>query len=502
VFNPRVYEINTRCWLRDLSEAAGAPVTLASVPESEFARWAQLGFTHVWLLGVWTTGPRSRAAFLEHPHTAGSLRDILPDWRPDDVPGSPYAVAEYRVPDALGGEEGLRQFRARLHRHGLRLLLDFVPNHVGLDHRWVHERPELFVQSRARLPETFAVKAAEGVRWIAHGRDPHFPPWNDTAQLDFRRSDAREAVLGELQAVARRCDGVRCDMAMLLLRDVFAATWKEFPATAPAPEAEFWAEAIARTRRADFLFVAEAYWDLEPRLQALGFDFTYDKRLTDYLLDRHWPTAEGRPVADLLRHVLRHDLPGFVQRSVHFLENHDEPRIAARLSREAHRAAALLVLGLPGMALVHEGQLTGAGVRVPVQLGRRPREAPDPTVRALYEELFTALRRTVVGHGLGAILPARPAGADNPTWQHLALVQWQGAGPGFDLVVVNLASHRAQCFAPVAVPGLAARDWRLTDLLGPERHERRGADLAGRGLYLDVPAHAAQLFHCEPAEAR
>src|SRR5262245_57778583 len=142
---PLLYEINTRCWLCELSDKAGQPVTLATVPEQEFENWRQYGFTHIWLMGVWSGGPRSRALALAHPSLLQSYAEAFPGWSDADVAGSPYAIADYRISEKLGGEEALRSFRERLHRYGMRLILDFVPNHLGVDHLWLSQRPELFV---------------------------------------------------------------------------------------------------------------------------------------------------------------------------------------------------------------------------------------------------------------------------------------------------------------------------------------------------------------------
>jgi len=119
-------------------------------------------------------------------------------------------------------------------------------------------------------------------------------------------------------------------------------------------------------------------------------------------------------------------------------------------------------------------------------------------LRDFYERLLTALRTAEVGAGQARLLTPRPAWPGNPTHRHFVLVQWQNAQPAFALVVANLAPHRAQCYAPLSVPGLRGRTWRLHDLLGSERHERAGDDLAARGLYLDLPAHGAQLFLARP----
>ncbi|MBI3876997.1 MAG: alpha-amylase, partial [Verrucomicrobia bacterium] len=242
--HPLLYEINTRCWLRALSEQHGRPVRLGDVPEEEFDHWEQLGFTHVWLMGVWTTGPRARAHALNEPNLRALYDKVLPGWKPADVPGSPYAISDFKVPRALGGETGLKHFRKKLNARGMRLVLDFVPNHLGLDHAWLREQPDLFAQSPVEVPGTFAQETVTGTRWLAHGKDPYFAPWTDTVQLDYRRFATRGAMKELLLSVAARCDGVRCDMAMLLLNDVFAKTWAHFPFAAGKPEREFWADAI------------------------------------------------------------------------------------------------------------------------------------------------------------------------------------------------------------------------------------------------------------------
>ena len=213
--HPLLYEINTRCWLRELSEKLKRPITLANVPDSEFTQWQKLGFSHIWLMGVWTTGPRSRAQALGHPGLRRDYDQVLPGWTEADVGGSPYSIAAYEVPPALGGEIGLKQFRQRLHSLGIKLLLDFVPNHLGLDHPWITERPELFVQRSEPMPDAFQQQTKLGIRWFAHGKDPYFPGWTDTVQLDYRLLATHVAMTELLASIADRCDGVRCDMAML-----------------------------------------------------------------------------------------------------------------------------------------------------------------------------------------------------------------------------------------------------------------------------------------------
>jgi hypothetical protein len=492
--NPLLYEINTRCWLRELSERAGRPLTLASVPDVQLDEWRQLGFTHVWLMGVWGVGPQARTEALRHADLRRRYTEALPDWQRADVIGSPYAVADYRVMGSLGGDVGLEQFRRRLNARGLKLVLDFVPNHLGLDHEWLRQKPELFVQTQTPTAGTFPRETGGGTVWIAHGKDPFFPPWTDTAQLDYRRAATRTEMTRLLESVTRRCDGVRCDMAMLVLKDIFHENWGRFPVPADvgAAAGEFWQDSIAAVKqsRPGFLFLAEAYWGTEATLQRLGFDYTYDKTLYDHLM-AHDTAGAGRYLLGLPADRLK--------AGAHFLENHDEKRVASLLTPAEHRAAALLVLGLPGMRFLHDGQLSGARTHIPVQLGRRAPEPPDPGVVGLYRELLATLAETSVGRGSGELLRPRAAGAGHPTVQSILVVQWQAAAPDFQLVVVNLAPSRSQAVVPLNIPRLDAQNWSVENLLSAEHFVRAGNELRDPGLHLDLPPHAAQLFRCRPA---
>src|SRR5690242_15381869 len=127
---PLLYEINARCWLRDLALREGKPLTLGNIPPGEFKTWRRLGFTHIWLMGVWTSGPRARARALTDPLLRAVYAKALPDWQDQDVAGSPYAIAEYQVAPELGSDTELRKFRERLNSEGMKLVLDFVPNHL------------------------------------------------------------------------------------------------------------------------------------------------------------------------------------------------------------------------------------------------------------------------------------------------------------------------------------------------------------------------------------
>ncbi len=497
--NPLLYEINTRVWLGELPpagrKAARGGSTLGQVPAAAVNEIAGLGFDLVWMMGVWQTGPvgeRLAREFLErHPERTRGLADF----KPEDVVSSPYAVQDYKVADALGGPKALASLRSALAKKGIGLILDFVPNHTARDHAWVRAHPEYYVQGSEEHQESnpadyFVAETVRGKRLLAHGRDPHFPPWGDTAQLNYRHPGARAALIKTLLEIAEQCDGVRCDMAMLVLEEIFSRTWgdRAQPADGPAAQGEFWAEAMdaVRARHPSFLFLAEAYWGLEGRLQELGFDFTYDKTLYDRLRHQGAGPVHGHLCAD----------PDFQARSARFLENHDEPRAADAFPLDNHRAAALVTCTLPGMRFFHEGQLEGRRFHLPVQLRRRPKEEPQPEVRDFYRALLRELTQPALREGRWKLLHPRPAWEANPTWQRVLAHRWEHRG-GSRIVAVNYGDAQAQCYVPLHLDGIAGRSMRLHDLFNGDVFDRAGDELLNPGLYLDLAPFQIHLFALE-----
>ena len=352
---PALFQINTRVRLAELAAALGREATLDDIPDAELDRLAADGFDLVWFLGVWQTGEAARRVSRSKPEWLAEYRRVLPDFREKDVSGSCFAIRDYRAHEDFGGDESLARLRWRLKRRGLRLILDFVPNHMAPDHPWVAEHPDFFVsgteEQLAAQPQNFCrVGTGPDARILAYGRDPYFDGWPDTLQLNYGNPALQNAMLGELGRIAHQCDGVRCDMAMLVLPEVFERTWGI--ATSP-----FWPRATAaiRTEIPGFLFLAEVYWDLEWTLQQQGFDYTYDKRLYDRL-------ERGNA-----REVREHFLAGldYQDRLARFLENHDEPRAAATFpNHEVHRVAALITFLSPGLRFFHQGQREGRRVRI------------------------------------------------------------------------------------------------------------------------------------------
>jgi glycosidase len=491
---PVLYQINTRVWLLELAGSVGRPATLADISDDFLDRIASLGFDSVWFLGLWQTGPAGRQVAFGRPEWRQEFRQILPDLTEADVVSSPFAVAGYTLNRDFGDETALPRLRERLHARGLQLMVDFVPNHTALDHPWVQAHPEFYIQgSQADLdrePGNFRkVETERGAVILAHGRDPNFPGWMDTFQLNYRHPALREAMTQELLRIADHADGVRCDMAMLLLPEVIQRIWgtRSLPADGVAPvDTSFWVEAISqvKAKNPQFLFMAEAYWGLESQLIRQGFDYAYDKGLYDLLVAQDATEVRAHLEAD----------PAYQGKWVRFLENHDEPRAAQKFPLPVHQAAAVVTYLLPGLRFFHEGQLGGRRVHVPMELGRRPTETVDPVLQEFYAKLLNCLKRPELREGRWQLRKVHPGQEGNSTSDRFLVFWWEGTADQRLLITVNYGPTRGQGYVDLSSADLGRNRVRLQDLMSAAVFERDGPDLLTQGLYLDLPAWGFHVF--------
>lgn len=498
--HPLVYEVNTRVLLNEQSALAGRRMTLATLPERLLDEWASFGFDAIWLMGVWTTGKVGLEIARSGVNLREEYRKVLPDLTDDDIIGSPYAVQSYTVSRGLGGNAALLALRKRLGKRRMGLILDFVSNHTARDHAWVRTHPEYYIHAPADEALThpdvyFGAKTVQGERAVAFGKDPHFPGWTDTAQLNYRHPGARKALIQTLKKVASMCDGVRCDLAMLVLEDVFSKTWGERATTFDGVPStgEFWSEAIGtlREKTPGFLFIAEAYWNLEWRLQQLGFDFTYDKTLCDRLLHEGASSVYDHLKADLM----------YQEKCIRFIENHDERRAAEVMSSEAWVcAAATLVATVPGMVLIHDGQLEARKVKLPVQLGRRPAEEVHGTINRFYRRLLSNVPGEIMRNGSWSLLKSKPAWHDNSTWQNCIAYRWRQIPAGTLLIVVNYAPHNSQCYVELDLDGIEGGSIEFRDMMGDSVFVRDRHGLLSKGMYFDLPPYGLHIFSVNPLQ--
>jgi hypothetical protein len=473
--HPVIYEINTWVWLDELSRRDNRHIHLGDVPAQDWDGLGSLGVDAVWLMGVWE---RSQAGIAISMRNQGLLKDFrraLPDFTPDDNVGSPYCVRRYVADKHLGGPSGLATARKQLADRGMRLILDFVPNHVAQDHPWIKEHPEYFIQgNREDLGQKPGEFFEAGGKIFAHGRDPYFAPWTDVAQLNAFNPGLRNAAIETVASIADQCDGMRCDMAMLMMNPIFEQTWGQQAGSQPTTE--YWPEVIQAVKKSDpnCLFMAEAYWDKEWELQQQGFDYCYDKRLYDRLEHDNAESIRLHLCADL----------AYQERLVRFIENHDEPRAAATFSLPKQQAAAVTIATLPGAKLFHQGQFEGYRVKLPVFLRRGPVESVVPALQAFYRKLLNVIGRVAFREGEWKLCE-RTGWPGNSSYKNLVAWCWR-KGEDRHLVVVNLSDSGSQGHVHVPWDDISGRSWRLTEGFTGEVFERNGNELRSPGLYVDL----------------
>ena len=346
-----LYQINTRVWLKQFG-------SLPQVPIRYWQNLKSLQMDYIWLTGIWQIPEQGKVLAMSQP-AIEEYKKVLPDFRPDDVDGSPFAIDSYTIDSRIGTLEEILNLRKTLHSLGLKLILDFIPNHFGYSSQLVIQKPDLFLQTNGK---------------ILNGKDPHFEPWVDTAQLDYSRQTTREFMQNQLLEIAKICDGVRCDMAMLVINSVFTSTWK----IQIESKSEFWVETIKAIKlfNPTFVFVAECYWGLENELIKEGFDYAYNKTLLDALIQNN-------------KTLVSSNLANFpLNKGVHFLENHDEQRSASIFELETLKTNAALLNSLPGLKLYFDGQLQGYKIRTPIQLNRSPIEKTNSEIEEFYYRLL------------------------------------------------------------------------------------------------------------------
>jgi glycosidase len=419
---------STFVWLDQLSRDYGRPIRgLGDVPDEELERLAARGFTGLWLIGIW----KRSAASLRIKQRMGNA----------DAIASAYSLADYEIAAELGGWEGYQSLRERAVARGVRLASDMVPNHMGLDSRWVVEHPDWFVQTREPpfpnysfngpdlcddsrvgvvLEDGYWSKSDAAVvfkrfdrltgdaRYIYHGNDGTSMPWNDTAQLDYTKHEVREAVIQTILHVARMFPIIRFDAAMTLAKRHYQRLWFPVPGSGgdiPSRAAlaiprerfeelfpvEFWREVVDRVAAEvpDTLLLAEAFWMMEGFfVRTLGMHRVYNSAFMNML-----KKEDNAGYRATLKNVVAYN-PQILKRYVNFMNNPDEDTAIAQFGRDdKYFGVCTLMCTMPGLPMFGHGQIEGFTEKYGMEYRRaRLDEAPDAGLLARHErEIFPLL---------------------------------------------------------------------------------------------------------------
>jgi glycosidase len=464
---PRVVLIarSTYVWLDQLSRRYGRDIrTLDGIPDEELDTLARWGISGLWLIGLWE---RSRAS-----QRIKQLRGQT------DAVASAYSLDDYRIADDLGGEAAFGNLRGRAWARGIRLASDMVPNHMGIDSRWVIEHPERFIS----LPDApypsysfggpdlssdervgifledhyydssdAAVVFRRLDRWtgenrfIYHGNDGTSFPWNDTAQLDYLKAEVREAVIQTILDVARRFPIIRFDAAMVLAKKHIERLWFPEPGAGgaipsraehalpkhlfdAAMPTEFWRDVVDRvaTEVPDTLLLAEAFWLLEGYfVRTLGMHRVYNSAFMHMLRDEN-----NGGYRRVVKETLEFD-PEILKRYVNFMSNPDEATAVEQFGKgDKYFGVATLLATLPGLPLLGHGQVEGFGEKYGMEFRRANLdEQPDSWLVERHErEIFPLLHRR-----------AQFAGADD-----FLLYDFERDGGGIDENVFAFSNGRGR----------------------------------------------------------
>ncbi len=432
VKHPLILEINTLPWLHHLSEKFQEDITLQNIPDSVILDFEN--YNAIWLMGVWQRSKISEKIAQEHKELQDDFQQGLPDYTPADIIGSPYAVKNYEPDPRIGGNNGLHNIHKCLNDLEKCLILDYIPNHTAIDHPWVANNPDIYIKGSfsAHLQNPGLFEKIGG-NLYAHGKDPYFSPWTDTLQLNAFSEKCRKQSLETLLKIQKKCDGVRCDMAMLPVNSVFLKTWGQF--VEERPNSEYWDEIIPhiKSKNPEFKFIAEVYWDMEWELMQQGCDYCYDKTLYDRMLYDPARAVRGHLQAEW----------EYSSKLVRFIENHDEKRAITAFGSDESTAAACISLCLPGARLIHYGQQLGFTRKLPVQLGRWSQESENPNIREFYKNLTSIIKGYLIESNLwnlGRVYKQDTPGPENPIisyyWNLNKLIIY---------VIVNFSSNDVNC---------------------------------------------------------
>jgi glycosidase len=441
-----LYLVNTRLWIDQLSKKYNRPITIDTVPGTE---WNNLfeKYDYFWFMGIYTPSIASQEHAKNWCH---EYRYALPDLDPDkDVTASPFAIPEYTPnPKIAKNWQTWDKMVNKLHHHGKKVMIDFVPNHTALDAELAKSNPEYFIQGDQNQYNSnpnffYLVTANDGqTHYIAHGKDPNFPEWADTLQLNYGVPEVHEEMAKQLLKLSRHSDGVRCDMAMLLNSSTFIRTWgwalsekqKDF-----IQQHSFWQEKIPLVKNnanKQFDFLGEIYWDKEYLGQV--FDYIYNQDF--YKVIQESPQS----IKSLIQNLFASKKNDRHYHDTLYIENHDEERVSQILGPKLSKAAAVLAGIIPdSIFMVNQGQEEGFKIRPPMQISRFPSEKSDNETQIFYNKLFDLSHSRLFKQGKWSLVDINSITGDTIALKVLSPDKEIGA-----IVCINLYNNYAKCTIP------------------------------------------------------
>ena len=475
--HPILYEISTRPWLYELSKKYGRSITkLKDIPLSEFDKLKNSGIEIVWMMGVWKLGTYGLEFDRKQDYSS-----VLPDCTKDDVIGSPYAIAEYVCNPDIGTNDDLVWLRKQINSRGMKLMLDFVPNHSAVDAPTATTNKKLYM----RAPSGKSDPNRYTDEGLAYGKDPYFAPWKDVIQWNYWESQTILFMKENLLTVLKYADGARCDMAHLILNDVFGQTWNE-ELTAwgyQRPTKEFWEVAIkeAKSKYPNAILLAEVYedWEIE-KLNQLGFDYCYDKALLDKL------EGSAYNVNDYIHYKGEY----FFGHVAHFVENHDENRAVFNMQGniEKAKAAGTIAATLGGMIFFNHGQWSGLKNKLDVHLRRGATETPDSGTEKYYQKLMKIIVDPAF-KGPNYYFVYNMSG--DKANDFIAYIR--EAGNSHYLVVVNYYIYYGCAEVPIYnIEGSGMK--KIKEMISGVEYTRNADTMRGVGLTVCLSPYQAQIF--------
>lgn len=441
-----LYLVNTRLWIDQLSKKYHRQITIDTIPNNEWDKLFEK-YDYFWFMGIYAPSKASQEHAKKWCH---EFRYALPDLDPEkDVVASPFAIPEYVPnPKIAKNWQSWDKMLNKLHRHGKKVMIDFVPNHTALDAELAKSHPEYFIQGNLdqynSQPNFFypVVTNNGQTYYIAHGKVPNFPEWADTLQLNYGVPELHDEMTKQLLELSRHSDGVRCDMAMLLDPSTFIRTWgwllsgeqKSF-----IEKHSFWHEKIPLIKEnlcRQFDFLGEIYWDKE----YLGhvFDYIYNQDFYKILLES--PQA----LKSQVQKILAAGKNGRHYHDALYIENHDEERASQILRSEQSKAAAALAGIIPNsIFMVNQGQEEGWRIRPPMQISRFPNEVVNTDTQLFYDKLLHLFRSRLFKQGEWDLTDINPICGDVIALKVLSPDKKLGA-----IVCINLYSNYAKCTIP------------------------------------------------------